>query len=220
MDCIVLFLTIFGLVQMSGPSHIGAVLLRQGIIYFVITFIANLLITIFTLLKLSPTMSLLLAVPQTTTCVLCACRLYINLADEARQAHEASQQSVSYADRLKYTGGGSGSGSGNSGRQTSTNSSGSKPKSQSRKARFANYLLRKDGGVTNTAVPSYFSSTSVTRAQTGLSDESNQTPPNESTSEDFHERKINRATTNANTASNRGLQQPLTTYAVLAIYLA
>ncbi|PWN36346.1 uncharacterized protein FA14DRAFT_123163, partial [Meira miltonrushii] len=83
-DGIVLFLTIFGLVQMSGPSHIGAVLLRQGIVYFILTFIANLMITILTLLKLSPTMALILAIPQTTVCVLCACRLYINLADEAR----------------------------------------------------------------------------------------------------------------------------------------
>lgn len=204
-DGIVLFLTIFGLVQMSGPSHIGAVLLRQGIVYFILTFIANLMITILTLLKLSPTMSLILAIPQTTTCVLCACRLYINLADEARQAHEASQQSISYADRLKYTGGGSGSGSG-SGGQTSTNSSSSKPKS--RKARFANYLLRKDGGVTNTAVPSYFSSTSVARAQTGLSEGS--TPPNETSSEDYHERRMNRSTTNQNTISNRGNQQTRT----------
>ncbi|MCO5589732.1 hypothetical protein L7F22_043700 [Adiantum nelumboides] len=126
-DGIVLFLTIFGLVQMSGPSHIGAVLLRQG----------------------------------------------------------------------------SGSGSGG---QTSTNSSSSKPKS--RKARFANYLLRKDGGVTNTAVPSYFSSTSVARAQTGLSEGS--TPPNETSSEDYHERRMNRSTTNQNTISNRGNQQTRT----------
>lgn len=194
-DGIVLFLTIFGLVQMSGPSHIGAVLLRQGIVYFILTFIANLMITILTLLKLSPTMSLILAIPQSTVCVLCACRLYINLADEARQAHEASQQSISYADRLKYTGGGSGSGG-----QTSTNSSGSKPKS--RKARFADYIMRKDGGVTNTAVPSYFSSSSAPRAQTGLSDES-VSPPNESSSEEYHGR-TNRAVTNANTTSNRG----------------
>lgn len=98
-DLAVLCLTTYGIFRMNGSSHIGRVLIRQGLVYFIVTLVANLVITIMTTLKLSPLMSLLFAVPQSTTCVICACRLYIELAEESKTTHLTSgayNQSSSY----------------------------------------------------------------------------------------------------------------------------
>lgn len=89
-DAVILGLTIFGIVRMNGTSHIGKVLIRQGIAYFLLTFAANIIITVLTALKLSPLMSLFFAVPQATVCVICACRLYVELAEESKVTHLSS----------------------------------------------------------------------------------------------------------------------------------
>ena len=68
---------------MSTNSRIGDVLIQQGLLYFVLTLVANLIITILTILKLSPTMSLIAAIPQSTICVIASTRLYSQLAKEA-----------------------------------------------------------------------------------------------------------------------------------------
>lgn len=153
-DAVVLFLTAFGIVQMSGSSRIGVVLVRQGIVYFLLTFLVNLLIAIFTLLHLSPTMSLLLAVPQATVCVICACRLYINLAKEARADSFTSSGSPTYASRL--------------GRepadQSGSDSYGSTAK-RSRLGKVTGMLFHNGAGMHDTAVPSYFSSSSAPRVR-------------------------------------------------------
>lgn len=81
-DAVILFMTTFGIARMAGRSSLGVKLINQGIIFFVMTFIANLTISVITLLRLSPSMSLVFAFPQSTICVLCSCRLHRNLASE------------------------------------------------------------------------------------------------------------------------------------------
>lgn len=94
-DAVVLATTTIGILRMNGTSRIGEVLIRQGVLYFVFTLCANLAITILTLLDLSPTMSLMASVPQSAICVLCASRLYIQLANEASPRHASSHYTTS-----------------------------------------------------------------------------------------------------------------------------
>ncbi|PWN91794.1 hypothetical protein FA10DRAFT_265633 [Acaromyces ingoldii] len=82
-DFVVLVLTTVGIVRMSGGSRIGEILIRHGLIYFVLTLLANLVVTILTALQLSPTMSLSMAVPQSSICTIASTRLYVMLAEEA-----------------------------------------------------------------------------------------------------------------------------------------
>lgn len=94
-DAVVLGLTTFGIARMSGSSRIGQVLITQGFISFLLTFVANLVITVLTALQLSAVMSLLFAVPQSTICTICACRLYVELANESKVSHQSSHQNAS-----------------------------------------------------------------------------------------------------------------------------
>lgn len=85
-DLLVLVLTTVGILRMHGESRIGEILINHGLIYFVLTFAANIVITILTALQISPQMSLLTAIPQSAVCVLCSTRLYVNLAKSARSS--------------------------------------------------------------------------------------------------------------------------------------
>ncbi|KAN0062473.1 hypothetical protein ACQY0O_005004 [Thecaphora frezii] len=81
-DLVVLLLTVGGLMRFKGGPWIGRLLIEQGILYFVATLLANMFVTGFTLANLSPTMSLIGAVPSSTVCVLCSTRLYAQLAED------------------------------------------------------------------------------------------------------------------------------------------
>jgi hypothetical protein len=62
-DLPVLSLTSVGILRMESNSRIGDVLIRQGLIYFILTCVANMVVTVLTALQLSPVMSLFMAVP-------------------------------------------------------------------------------------------------------------------------------------------------------------
>ncbi|EPQ28674.1 uncharacterized protein PFL1_03977 [Pseudozyma flocculosa PF-1] len=83
-DLCVMLLTVVGVLRMNGSSHIGSVLIQQGILYFVATFLINALVTGLTLAQLNPVMSLIGAIPASTVCVMCSTRLYVELAREAQ----------------------------------------------------------------------------------------------------------------------------------------
>ncbi|PWN46971.1 hypothetical protein IE53DRAFT_390889 [Violaceomyces palustris] len=83
-DLTVMVLTVIGVVRMNGGSRIGDVLIKQGILYFVATFVINGLVTGLTLAQLNPVMSLCGAIPAATVCVMCSTRLYVDLAEEAK----------------------------------------------------------------------------------------------------------------------------------------
>lgn len=93
-DLIVLALTIMGIANMSTNSRVGDIITNQGLIYFLLTLVANLIITILTALKLSPTMSLIAAIPQSTICVIASTRLYSQLAKQAGNAAAKSSNIV------------------------------------------------------------------------------------------------------------------------------
>lgn len=109
-DATVLLLTTYGIASMTGTSQLGLKSIHQGIVYFFLTFLANLIIAIFTLLNPSPSMSLLVAVPQSAICVVSASRLHCVLAagstirpgtstyvtiKQARAAKSALQEAIS-----------------------------------------------------------------------------------------------------------------------------
>lgn len=107
-DAVVLILTTIGIMQMNGGSRIGTILIRQGILYFVLTFMANLSVTVCTLLQLSATMALFFSPCQSVICTICASRLYVQLAEEAKQSHTTaklsnSQQTSSFGSSRKFT---------------------------------------------------------------------------------------------------------------------
>ena len=54
-DFIVLVLTTIGLVMSPGRSSLWQLLFRQGVIYFLVAFVANMIPTIFLLLNLNRT---------------------------------------------------------------------------------------------------------------------------------------------------------------------
>lgn len=85
-----LAVTTVGIVRMNSSSRIGDVLIKQGVIYFVLTFIVNLVITVLTILKLSPAMSLIAACPQSLICVIASTRLYRELIEEASPKNVSS----------------------------------------------------------------------------------------------------------------------------------
>lgn len=92
-DFLVMLLTVVGVIRMNGGSRIGAVLVKQGIQYFAATFIANSLVAGLTLANLNPVMSLCLAIPSATVCVMCSTRLYVHLAEEAKPKPEGVNSS-------------------------------------------------------------------------------------------------------------------------------
>ncbi|CAO1621865.1 unnamed protein product [Sympodiomycopsis kandeliae] len=85
-DLFVLILTTVGVVRMSasGSSRIGAILVEQGILYFLVTFLANLLVLIFTLAPgLPPVWNLFWAIPSSAVALTASTRLYVSLAEAA-----------------------------------------------------------------------------------------------------------------------------------------
>lgn len=96
-DLFVLILTTVGVVRMSasGSSRIGSILVEQGLLYFLVTFLANFLVLIFTLLpNFPPIWNLYWAVPSSAVCVTASTRLYYNLAEAASQNHAVSNEQL------------------------------------------------------------------------------------------------------------------------------
>jgi hypothetical protein len=90
-DFLVLALAVYGILIMNSRSRFGDILIKQGVIYFLVSLAANIAITILTILKLSPLMSLMLSVPQSTICIIAATRLYSQLSIEgANNSHVPS----------------------------------------------------------------------------------------------------------------------------------
>ncbi|CAD6884269.1 unnamed protein product [Tilletia controversa] len=84
-DLTVLMMTVYGVARIEGSAtKIGQTLVRQGIVYFIVTCAANALITAFTIAQLNPVMSLFLAVPVAGVTTVASTRLYVELAERAR----------------------------------------------------------------------------------------------------------------------------------------
>ncbi|EAU89638.1 hypothetical protein CC1G_02527 [Coprinopsis cinerea okayama7 len=80
-DFLVLALTAFKLFTPSnGRSRLVELIFNDGLIYFLIAFLANLLATIFMLLNLNPVMSIIANVPAAIACTIVACRVVRRLS--------------------------------------------------------------------------------------------------------------------------------------------
>ncbi|KDN35427.1 hypothetical protein K437DRAFT_213126, partial [Tilletiaria anomala UBC 951] len=82
-DFIVFALTLVGVVRMKSTSRIGELLVQQGALYFIATFLVNAVITSLCLARLNPMMSLIAAVPSSCVSLLAATHLYVDLAEQA-----------------------------------------------------------------------------------------------------------------------------------------
>ena len=78
LDLIVFVLAIIGLL-MSARSSLWKLLFRDGIIYFVIAFSANLTVAVFVLLNLNPIMDVMFFLPAACIAVSAATRSFIQL---------------------------------------------------------------------------------------------------------------------------------------------
>jgi len=75
-DLIVLVLTGYKLLYPAvGPSKLVALIFNDGLVYFAIAFLANLLATIFMILNLNPVMSIIANVPAAIAATIVACRV-------------------------------------------------------------------------------------------------------------------------------------------------
>lgn len=83
-DFTVLALTVIGVRRMEN-TRIGEILIDHGIIYFVLTAFANLVVTVLTILQLSPVMTTLGASPASGVSIVAATRLYVSLHEEAHR---------------------------------------------------------------------------------------------------------------------------------------
>ncbi|KAH8103101.1 hypothetical protein BXZ70DRAFT_772096 [Cristinia sonorae] len=73
-DFIVLFLSATKLFNRRGASQIVKLLFKDGLVFFMIAFIANLIATTFMLLNLNPVMSVIFNVPAAVASTIVACR--------------------------------------------------------------------------------------------------------------------------------------------------
>ena len=78
-DLTVLVLSTIGLLLMPGRTSFWKFLFRDGIVYFVIAFSANLTVAVFLLLDLNPVMNVMFALPAACITASAATRAFIRL---------------------------------------------------------------------------------------------------------------------------------------------
>ncbi|KAG6856949.1 hypothetical protein H0H87_011935 [Tephrocybe sp. NHM501043] len=95
-DFTVLCLTAFKLVVGSNnnSSRLVSLIFKDGLIYFVIAFLANLIATIFMLLNLNPVMSIIANVPAAIASTIVACRAVRRLSNYTSQGPEVFPSST------------------------------------------------------------------------------------------------------------------------------
>ncbi|KAF8735913.1 hypothetical protein AX14_001290 [Amanita brunnescens Koide BX004] len=87
-DFVTLILTGVKLFSGSGRSRLVGLIFNDGLIYFVIAFLANLIATTFMLLNLNAIMSVIANVPAATAATIVACRAVRRLSNFATQTAE------------------------------------------------------------------------------------------------------------------------------------
>ncbi|KAF8302625.1 hypothetical protein DL93DRAFT_465819 [Clavulina sp. PMI_390] len=80
-DLIVLILTTAGLVLSPGRSSLWQLLFRQGIVYFLVAFLCNMIPAIFLLLNLNAIMNIMFTIPAATFTSFVACRSFVSLTN-------------------------------------------------------------------------------------------------------------------------------------------
>jgi len=80
-DLIVLILSTTGLLLSPGRSNLWQLLFKDGIVFFLIAFCANLFPAVFSLMNLNPAMNIMCSVPAATCSTIVACRSFVRLSE-------------------------------------------------------------------------------------------------------------------------------------------
>lgn len=98
-DFVVMVLTASKLFSTTGRSRLVGLIFNDGLIYFVIAFVANTIATTFMLLNLNPIMSVIVNVPAATASTIVACRAVRRLSDFHNQQSHTPEMFGSSGDR-------------------------------------------------------------------------------------------------------------------------
>ncbi|KAF8332752.1 uncharacterized protein EI90DRAFT_2917914 [Cantharellus anzutake] len=80
-DFVVMVASVVGLLYTGGRSSLWILLFKQGVVYFVVAFTANLIPAVFLLLDLNPIMNIMFTIPAATATSIVACRSFVSLTD-------------------------------------------------------------------------------------------------------------------------------------------
>ncbi|KAG8832044.1 hypothetical protein FRC17_002154 [Serendipita sp. 399] len=103
-DLIVLILTLVGLLMTPGRSQLWRLLLGDGILYFVIAFVANTIPAVFLLLNLSPVMNVMFPIPCVALTTSVACRSFVRLSEFAAPVDRTNTSQPWSAANTRVTG--------------------------------------------------------------------------------------------------------------------
>jgi hypothetical protein len=89
-DLTVLIVTLAGLSWSPGRSGLWRMLWEQGIIFFLVAFVANLIPAVMLLVDLNPIINIMFSIPAIAATATCACRCFVGLSEYARRGDEMS----------------------------------------------------------------------------------------------------------------------------------
>jgi hypothetical protein len=89
-DLSVLIVTLAGLSWSPGRSGLWRMLWDQGISFFIVAFIANLIPAVMLLVNLNPVINIMFSIPAIAATATCACRCFVGLSEYARRGDEMS----------------------------------------------------------------------------------------------------------------------------------
>ncbi|KAG8847112.1 hypothetical protein FRB91_000183 [Serendipita sp. 411] len=89
-DLVVLIVTLAGLSWSPGKSGLWRMLWEQGIMFFIVAFIANLIPAVMLLVNLNPVINIMFSIPAIAATATCACRCFVGLSEYARKGDDMS----------------------------------------------------------------------------------------------------------------------------------
>jgi hypothetical protein len=89
-DLTVLLVTLAGLSWSPGRSGLWRMLWEQGIMFFLVAFVANLIPAVMLLVNLNPIINIMFSIPAIAANATCACRCFVGLSEYARRGDEMS----------------------------------------------------------------------------------------------------------------------------------
>jgi len=107
-DLIVLILTLVGLLITPGRSQLWRLLLGDGILYFLVAFLANTIPAVSLLLNLNPVMNLMFSIPAIALSTSVACRSFVRLSEFASPVDRSNTSAPWSAANTRITGNRSG----------------------------------------------------------------------------------------------------------------
>ncbi|KAG2122669.1 hypothetical protein BD769DRAFT_1473747 [Suillus cothurnatus] len=93
-DLALLVFTVIGLLRMPSSSTLWKKLVKQGVVYFILNFVANLILLALNSLNLNPIMNAIFAVPAACICTIASSRVVLSLLLPSSD-HESSENASS-----------------------------------------------------------------------------------------------------------------------------